>query len=141
MLNLDTIAWISNIQMEFTTHSSRKIAFVTIDKAFQGVFVTIYRCEISANDVDANSPHFFEYIMNASEKIILKKSFKSTKSAKEYVAEKSIAGNYVLFDLKTRKHAVQLQRITLIHSGTIERRVLDRIKLVEKLSNLFKDTE
>lgn len=145
MVNDDTIIWMSAVQMEFCSDNardSRRIAFCTINKLFQGCSITIHRCNIHADSVNVHRLDFVQDLFDWSFHVPIKRTFKSMQEAKAFIKEKSIDGNYILFDLKNRDQKEKNnRRIELISRGKLEKMMTDYVNSVEMLNNLFQKFE
>ena len=133
----ENVIWISDIQIEFTGQIQRTIAYCTIEKLFAGCKVVIHRVYLVADEVNIHDLDFIRTILLNSEKDEIKRIFKNTGEAKQFVKDKSIDGNYILFDLKNRS-LVEQRRIKLLSSRKITETCHNYEVTLKKLSNLFK---
>jgi hypothetical protein len=104
---------------------------------FAGCKVVIHRVSVVSDDVNIHDLEFIRYILQKSEKDEIKRVFKNTSEAKKFVKDKSIDGNYILFNLKTRTLVEQI-RIKLLSSRKIIEICYQYEETLKKLSNLFK---
>ena len=133
----ENVIWISDIQIEFTGQFHRTVAYCSIEKLFAGCKVVIHRVSVVSDDVNIHDLEFIRYILQKSEKDEIKRVFKNTSEAKKFVKDKSIDGNYILFNLKTR-NLVEQRRIKLLSSRKITEICYQYEETLKKLSNLFK---
>ena len=135
----ENVIWISDIQIEFTGQFQRTVAYVTIEKLFAGCKVVIHRVSVVSDDVNVHDLEFTRHILQHSEKDEIKRIFKNTSEAKQFVKDKSIDGNYILFDLKNRKDKTTgVRRISIYSSRKITEICYQYEETLKKLSNLFK---
>jgi hypothetical protein len=142
----ENVVCISGIQMEFTTATTRTIAYCTIEKLYQGFQIVIHRLVLQADFVNVHDFEFIRTIIQEADDYPLKTIFNSHTKAKQYANEKSIAANYVLFDLKNRINSAKdnhtaMRRIELFSSGKITNILFEYSENLEKLSNLFNKFE
>jgi len=133
----ENVIWISDIQIEFTGQYQRTIAYCTIEKLFAGCKVVIHRVYLVADEVNIHDLDFIRTVLLNSEKDEIKRIFKNTGEAKQFVKDKSIDGNYILFNLKNRS-LVEQRRIKLLSSRKITEICWNYEETLKKLSNLFK---
>jgi len=133
----ENVIWISDVQIEFTGQYQRTIAYCTIEKLFAGCKVVIHRVYLVADEVNIHDLDFIRTVLLNSEKDEIKRIFKNTGEAKQFVKDKSIDGNYILFNLKNRS-LVEQRRIKLLSSRKITEICYNYEETLKKLSNLFK---